>query len=92
MADQYLKDPQAVLDFKFDWSSWLEFGEQIVDSLMIVTTGLTIDSASHTLSSTTAWLSGGVSGRTYTLTNRITTNSTPARIDDRSITIRVTNR
>lgn len=92
MTTDYLKDPSAVLDFSFDWSDWLANGETIVSSTMIVSTGLVIDSATASLTSTTAWLSGGTSGRAYTLTNEITTNHIPARVEQRSMTIRVTNR
>lgn len=92
MATDYVKDPASILDFSFDWSDWLDNGETISLSVMEATTGLTIDSTTASLTSTTAWLSGGTSGRTYTLTNRITTNHVPARVDERSVTIRVTNR
>lgn len=86
----WVKDPDAVLDWRWDWSQWLQSGEQIIDSEIVVSPGLTLDSHSHTLASATAWLSGGSAGVPYLVTNRITTNQ--GRIDDRSITIRVTNR
>lgn len=84
------KDPDAVLDWRWDWSEWLEDGETIVDSMMTVSAGLTLDSDTHSLTSTTAWISGGTAGQPYLVSNRITTSA--GRVDERSITIRVTNR
>lgn len=89
MAD-YLKDPGSRLDYGFDWSDWLANGETITTAEMTVTTGLTIDDASHSLSGATAWLIGGTSGHTYKLSCYITTNQD--RTDKRSVNIRVTNR
>lgn len=86
----WLKDPDAVLDWRWDWSQWLEDGEQIVTSTMTVSAGLTLDSSSFTLATATAWLSGGTAGTPYTVANRITTNQ--GRTDERTITIRVVNR
>ena len=35
------KDPDAVLDYGFDWSAWLEAGDTIVTSEWIVPEGIT---------------------------------------------------
>lgn len=86
----YVKDPEAVLDYPFDWSSWLKPGETITTSTFTVSAGLALDSSSNTLSSATAWLSGGAAGTPYQVTNHIVTSA--GRADDRSITIRVQNR
>jgi hypothetical protein len=85
------KDPDAVLDYQIDWSDWLADGESITDSEWIVT-GATIDSEESTATVSTAWLSGGVVGTMISLTNRITTDNTPARVDDRTLTIKVVSR
>lgn len=90
MAVDFVKDPDAVLDFMFDWSGWLSSGEQIQTSTMIVSAGINLDSSTNTSSKATAWISGGTSGVPYTITNRIVTNQ--GRTDDRSMTIRVTDR
>ena len=90
MADDYTKDPDAVLDWKFDWYNWLTNGETISTSTFIVTPGLTVNSTSNTGSAATVWLSGGRTGQAYLVTNRITTSA--GRTDDRSITIRVKDR
>lgn len=77
------KDPNAVLDYEIDWSSWLATSETISTSTWTVPTGITKDSDTHTTTTTTAWLSGGTAGNIYTLTNRIVTNQ--GRTEDRSI-------
>lgn len=86
----YTKDPDAVLDYIFDWTDWLSPNEEITTSTMLVSAGLVIDTSSHGNYTATAWVSGGTAGRPYLLTNRITTNQ--GRTDDRSVTIRVTDR
>lgn len=92
MAQVFLKDPAAVLDYKFDWSSWLASGETISTQTTTAATGLTVDSSSITDTNTTvtAWLSGGTAGTEYTVTNQIVTSS--SRTDERAIRIRVENR
>lgn len=89
-AIDWVKDPEAVLDWHWDWSEWLDSNESITASTMTVTPGLTLDSDTFSLTSTTAWLSGGTAGQVYLVTNQITTDA--GRVDERSITIRVTNR
>lgn len=90
MATDYLKDPDAVLDYSLDWTNWLEAGEIITASVVTVSAGITLDSDSFTDTRATAWISGGTTGVVYTVSSRITTNL--SRIDERTITIRVTNR
>lgn len=86
----FTKDPDAILDYGFDWSQWLGGGEQITSSTMFASPGINVNSSSNTTTSATVWLSGGTAGFPYTVTNRITTNQ--GRTDDRTITIRVQNR
>lgn len=86
----WVKDPEAVLDWRWDWSEWLADGEVIVTSVMTVSAGIVFESDSHSATSTTVWLSGGTSGQPYSVANRITTSA--GRTDERTITIRVTNR
>lgn len=82
-----VKDPDAVLDYQVDWSSWLATGETISSSDWVVQTGITETSASNTTTTATIWLSGGTAGVTYTVTNRIVT--TANRTNDRSLYITV---
>lgn len=89
-ATTWEKDPDAVLDYIWDWSEWLAPGETIVTSIFTVSAGLDLDSDSFNSNSATAWLSGGLPGTPYLVANRIT--SSDDRTDERSITIRVKNR
>jgi hypothetical protein len=87
---EFTKDPDAVLDWHFDWANWLQVGETITSSAFIVTAGINVDSSTNTVTNATVWLSGGRPGQPYRVTNRIVTNQ--GRTDDRSITIRVQDR
>lgn len=90
MAVDWIKDPDANLDWVFDWAAWLRSGETISTSSFAVSPGIVLGTTSNTVSTATAWLSGGTPGEPYTLTNHVETNQ--GRIDERSITIRVQNR
>jgi hypothetical protein len=87
-----LKDPNAQSDYLLDWSIWLPVGDTIATSVWIAPSDLTVVSSSNTTTTSTVWLKGGVAGQVYIVTNRITTASTPNRIDDRSIQIQVDQR
>ena len=92
MAQSFLKDVNAILDYAVDWTSWLTGGETISTSAWTVPTGITKVSDSKTTVKTTVWLSGGTAGTSYELVNRIKTNSSPARTEDRTIRVNVTSR
>lgn len=83
------KDPNARLDFKIDWSAWLSSGDSITSSQWFIPDDLADDTPSISGAITTVWLSGGVDGRTYQVTNRVTTAQ--GRVDDRTIRIAVTS-
>lgn len=84
------KDPDAVLDYYFDWSEWLATGETISSNTITVPTGITKDSDSATTTKVTVWLSGGTDGTTYTVACKIVTSA--GRTDERSIDVHVMNR
>ena len=84
------KDPDAVLDWIFDWNDWLSEAETITTVEFIVDPGITIDTETQTTKTATVWLSGGTEGQVYRVTCRIT--SSEGRTDDRSFTLRCTNR
>lgn len=97
----FVKDPQAVLDYKFDWkaltngsgpSDWLASSETISSFVITADAGLTVNSSSQTDTNTsvTVWLSGGTDGTEYSLACKIVTSS--ARTDERTVTISVRNR
>lgn len=86
----FRKDPDAVLDYGFDWSDWLQTGEVISASTWTVDTGITEDSDEMSTSITKIWLSGGTVGETYTISNKIVTDQN--RTDERSFEIFVEER
>lgn len=84
----YIKDPNAVLDYIVDWTSFLA-GDTIPigGSTWVVQSGITKDTDTRTTTSTTIWLSGGTLGQKYALTNRIATAG--GRVEDRTIYVKV---
>ena len=89
MADEYPKDPGAILDWVFDWTRWLQEGETISSSTFSASAGITITDDDMQATYTIVWLSGGAQ-KVYSVSNRITTNQ--GRTDKRTITIKVSNR
>ena len=92
MAKQFTKDPDAVLDYKFDWSDWLAIGEAIISRTITISDGITEGSGSITATNTsvTVWLSGGSVGASYSVACLIVTSDN--RTDERTIEIVVRNR
>ncbi len=86
----YLKDPNAVLDYTWDWSNWLPAGDTIASKTVTATTGLTVASSSLTTTTVTAWLSGGTAGTVYSVACKIVTVG--GRTDERTIEIQVVER
>ena len=86
MLNRFVKDPEAVLDYKVDWTDWLD-GDTINTSAWTVPDGITKDSDNNTTEVATIWLSGGTALQTYVLENKITT--TGSRSDERTIYIEV---
>lgn len=89
-SSDFVKDPDATLDWVINWSDWLESTEIITASTYIVGTGLTKTLDEFEDKYTTVWLAGGTAGQPYRVTNRVTTSA--GRTDERSITIRVKDR
>lgn len=81
------KDPDSVLDYEMDFTSWLPTGDVITSHTVTVESGLTLDSSSNSTTSVTAWLSGGTLLNTYTVTFQAVTND--GRTVDRTIKIRI---
>ena len=94
-----LKDPQAKLDYSFEWAPWLT---NVADTIASVEHEVTVEAGDLTPvvasdssfqgTKTVVWLSGGTVGKTYRVTSRITTTNSIARIDDRSIFVKVVQR
>ncbi len=101
MPSTFLKDPDAVLDYKFDWaaltngsgdSDWLGSGETISTFTLTVDSGLTRDSEGKTDTNTsiTFWLSGGTAGVDYAVACKIVTSD--SRTDERTMKFQVRQR
>lgn len=86
-----LKDPQAVLDYRVEWTTWLsDVSDTISTGTVTATTGITVDSYNVNGTQLIGWLSGGTAGSEYTITYQITT--TGGRTDQRELVVRVQNR
>ena len=83
----FKKRAAAVLDYNVDWTDWLESGDTIQTSVWTVEPGITQDSESETGQVATIWLSGGMAGRSYRVTNQIVT--TAGRTNDQPMIIEV---
>lgn len=67
------QDPNDVLDYPFDWSSFLG-SDTIQSSQFIADGGIMVESdAILDDSNTVVWLSGGTENKRYGVTNRIVT-------------------
>lgn len=84
----FTKDPDAKLDWRFDWNLWLEDDEEIAD-VEILAEGVNVGSITNHGREVIVFLSGGEVGNAEA-TCRITTDK--GREDDRTIRIRVRER
>ncbi len=86
-----IKDPDARVDYLFDWGSDYLDGQHLVASSWLVAPdvpgGLAILGHAHDLVSAKVTVGGGLAGQVYALTNRITLSD--GQVDERSLAIRV---
>lgn len=76
MTTTFVKDTIDVKDYQRDWTKELarpDGPDTIATSTWIVQPGLTKNSDTHTATTATVWLSGGVLGTEYEVRNVITT-------------------
>lgn len=100
MADTYTiksgkayiaKDPDATLDYPFDWSAWLaDIEDEYASHEIVVDEGLTLVSSSYADGVITPFVSGGTLSQKHAVTCRITTVG--GRIDDRTIYLDIKDR
>ena len=76
-------DPNAVLDFTFDWTDWHAAISDTLSSKTVAANGVTVDSSSATTLKVTVWLSAPLAGVIASVTCHIVTAG--ARTDDRTI-------
>jgi hypothetical protein len=84
------KDPNATLDYTFDWTAWLAplEGDTIIAAELLADPALTITAQSIVGGNKViAYISGGTAGELHQVTCRITTLG--GRIDDRSFYLRM---
>ena len=92
------KPPGAVLEYGWDWSDVLaregSGGDVVSASVWEVEPAgeLTLSDESFSDTVTLVWVAGGELGKTYRLTNRMTTNSVPPRTYERTILLTVGER
>lgn len=86
----FLKDPDAKLDFGFDWAGWLATGETVLTATWSVPAGLTNEGEANDGEQTIVWISGGTLDTEYIVKLSIVTSD--GREDDRSLRIKITNR
>ncbi len=86
-----VKDPDAVLDYSFDWTDWLAVGESI-STWSVTVSGVTKDAEDRVGAIITVWVSGGTAGPGViaTLVCAITTNQ--GRTDNRTIYLKIRER
>ena len=92
MSDSYIKDPAALLDYSWDWSSWLtEVDDTISSATVAVPDGLTaVGSPVVGDATVTQRVSGGTVDDAYAMVCQITTAG--GLIDERTIYLTIINR
>lgn len=83
------KDPNARLDYRFEWADFLETGETITDQV-VVAPGCNVESFAVVGTAVVAWISGGTLGSTVYATCHITTSA--GRQNDGTIILNITDR
>lgn len=87
MPAYFRKDPDALLDYKVDWQSWLG-SDTIVSAAVSAESG--IIAAANSVSagvSHVIWVSAGTVGQEYTITSRVWTSA--GRRNDQSFIISI---
>ncbi len=88
------KDPGTRIEFDFDWAAAYPDGQGVFASEWSVAPdeaeGVTAAAVAYGLTRTTVTLAGGVVGRVYRVTNRVTLSD--GQVDERSVTVRVEER
>ncbi len=90
----FVKDPDSRVDYRVDWGAAHLGVNLIVASSWTVSPahdgGLAVTASGHDGRSTVATLTGGQTGGSYGLTNRVTLSN--GEIDERSMAVRVEQR
>jgi hypothetical protein len=85
---EFIKDPDATLDYCISWDAWLVDGDEIIESTWFVPNEIYSTRADEfNGKKAIVWLTGGEDTAEYKVTNRIKT--TEGRIDDRTFLVRI---
>lgn len=93
MAQSFIKDPDDVLDYQWDFSAQLTAdGDDTITGVPTITptSGITLDNQANTTTTVTAWLSGGTANTRYTVECDVQTAG--GRTYSRSIFLQVMDR
>lgn len=86
MSCEITKAPASVLDVGVVWTSWLNSGDTIVSSVWESSDAeLVVSIEMNDTVSSSCYIGGGVKGKQYKLTNRITTAN--GLVDERYILV-----
>jgi hypothetical protein len=86
MPSNFIKDPDAILDYQVDWSELLDqVSDYIVSAAVSADTTITVHAQTFTSASHTIWLRGGTVGTRSRVRSKIWTQG--GRVDERSITV-----
>ncbi len=77
--------PNAVLDYGFNWTAWMQPSENVITSTWAIDPVLTLSGSQNVANVTSTFVNGGDVGKAYTLTNTITTNQ--GRTDSRTLVL-----
>lgn len=85
------KDPNSTIDIHFDWTSWLEDigGAELSAVDFILSPELVSVAGVPSETGGTVFVSGGSTGQNMSITCRITTATTPPRIEDRTVVLQI---
>ena len=87
---EIIHTPGAILDYGFNWSSWLQPTEIIVNSVWAISPTLVLSNSQNVSGVTSTFVNGGVLGSVYTLINTITTSN--GRVDSRTMILSCQNK
>lgn len=73
MMTPFIHDPNAKLDYPFDWSIYLGGDTISASNFSANDPGIVIESDEFDDTSATVWLSGGTVDKRYAITNHVTT-------------------
>jgi hypothetical protein len=91
MTAPFKHDPQAVLDYTWDWTDWLAEGDSITSYALTPSAGVIVNSDSRNEALITAWMEvdTGATGRLGVVCHVVTAQG---REDDRTLYLLVIER